>query len=776
MFLIRKNKLLFFIVVIVNLTISVTSLAQSRIPYPIIPQPKTAVMLPEIFELTEDVEIVSNEYCMPEARFFAAWLTQATGKKYEVLAAESWRYSKPFILFKSEKTREGKLSIIDMEYLNPDYAALAESSPREAYTINASTRGISVSATEPIGIFHAVQTLRQMFPAQAEAGNLMLPFQLTCMRIHDEPKFSHRGMLLDCCRHFMTVDFIKKYIDLLSYYKMNVLHWHLTEDQGWRIEIEKYPELTKVGAWRTEADGSTYGGFYKKSEIKDIVAYAASRHITIIPEIEMPGHSVAAIASYPWLGCTKEHIPVENQWGVFKDIYCAGNDSTFTFLENVLDEICELFPGPYIHIGGDEAPKYRWEHCEKCQRRMEKEGLQNEAELQTYFINRIAAYLQTKNKEIIGWDEILEGGIPNGAMIQSWRGMQGGIDAAKAKHGVVMSPTSHCYFDYSIKSIDTEKVYSFNPIPDSLGAEEAAYIKGGECNMWTEHAPQERVDQMIFPRMPALAEVLWTYHTDRQYIEFESRLNKHYALWDEMDVNYGFAKMPILFHTKIDGKNIIVDLEKNPSDLIVKYGFHEYKMNTSFNEPLTLSKPTHIFAEATSPTGKAYPERFELLVWPNPAMGQALQLNYTPSPYYTGGGTDALVDGVLGGNNFRDGHWQASTQGDLQALITLAESTEISTFSVNAYHYANAWIFRPESVIFEYSEDGINWMVAGEDLAPYSAETSGEDIVNYTITLNTKVPARFIRVTAKSIGPCPEWHDAVGEPSWIFWDEIVVGS
>lgn len=769
-----KNKSFSIILLFVLFTISHYAFSQSRIPYPIIPQPERLMLRTGTFELTDEIEIVCNEACQKEAQFFVQWLSKATGKPFSLVGAETWRYSKPFILFKSELANTTNINIEDQPHLDASYAALLKNSPQEGYNISVEERGISVSAITPIGIFHAIQSLRQMLPAQAEDQQLRLPYQLNCVIINDQPHFEHRGLLLDCCRHFMSVDFIKKYIDLLAYYKMNVLHWHLTEDQGWRIEIEKYPKLTEIGAWRTEEDGSTYGGFYKKSEIQDIVNYATERHITIIPEIEMPGHSVAAIAAYPWLGCTKEHIPVENQWGVFKDIYCAGNDSTFQFMEDVLAEICELFPGPYIHIGGDEAPKYRWENCDKCQARIQNEGLANEAELQTYFINRIAAFLETKGKKIIGWDEILEGGIPNGAMIQSWRGMEGGIHAAKSGHGVVMSPTSHCYFDYDLKSIDTQKVYYFDPIPSGLNAEQRAYIKGGECNMWTEYAPQNTVDQKLFPRLPALAEVLWTYNENRQYVEFETRLAKHYKFLENMNVNYGFAKVPVQFHTKIEGKNISVQLEKNPADMEVKYGFHEYKINTLFNESLTIAQPTHIFAEATSPTGKIYPERFELLVWPNPAMGQALQLNYTPSPYYTGGGAEALVDGVLGGLNFRDGHWQASTQGDLQATITLENSTVIKSFRTQAYHYANAWIFRPESVEFEYSEDGITWKTGGSATAAITPETSGESIVKYELKLPSPVTAKYIRATAKSIGPCPQWHDAVGEPSWIFWDEIVV--
>ena len=730
---------------------------------------------PGVFELNNKVEIVYSKECFAEVNLFVQWLNRATGESFQAKALETWTYTGPYILFKSRDQIASQPDIKNMPYLNPRYAPLAESQSREGYSITIEERGINITAEYSSGVFYATQSLRQMLPATSEQQKLRLPYSLPCVQMKDKPAFVHRGMLLDCCRHFMTPEFVKRYIDLLSYYKMNVLHWHLTEDQGWRIQIDKYPLLTSVGAYRKEEDGSIYGGFYTKDQIRDIVKYATERHITIIPEIELPGHSVAAIAAYPWLSCTGDTIPVENEWGVFKDIYCAGSEQTFEFMEDVMDEVCELFPGPYIHIGGDEAPKYRWEHCDKCQKRIHDEHLKNEAELQTYFIERVAKYLETKNKMIIGWDEILEGGIPEGAMIQSWRGMEGGIAAAKSKHGVVMSPTSHCYFDYGLENIDIEKVYAFNPIPEELKSNGKEFIKGAECNMWTERAPQEVVDQRIFPRMPALSEVLWSYNENRQFIEFESRLKKHYAIWDAMGVKYGFAKVPVKFTPNIDDKGLMtLSITPSPADMKMQYTTGENIAYKAYSAPISITKPTVVKVKAISPTGQEYPTLFEKTLNPHKAIGIKPQLNYTPSPYYTGGGEMAVTDGVIGSTNFRDGHWQGQQGIDFQIVLDLKTEQTFGTIETHFFHYANAWIFRPDYVIFETSIDGESWTLVEKVNSTVGPETKGEFPVNYSARSTSKIKARYIRVTAKSIGPCPTWHDAVGEPSWLFIDEVLV--
>jgi hexosaminidase len=435
---------------------------------------------------------------------------------------------------------------------------------KENYHLSINTNEIRILAEgNGSGNFYALQSLLQLIPVQILKNTKKAPpvsFAIPCVDIKDSPRFKWRGMHLDVCRHFFPITFIKKYIDLLASYKMNTFHWHLTEDQGWRIEIKKYPKLTSVGAWRNgtmigkygdqKYDSIKYGGYYTQEEIKEVVAYANKLHVTIVPEIEMPGHSVAAIAAYPWLSCTGKQIEVAKGWGVFDDVYCT-KDSTFQFLQDVLTEVVALFPGKYIHIGGDECPKTRWKSCNTCQAKIKKEGLANEHELQSYFIRRIEKFLNSKGKQIIGWDEILEGGLAPNAAVMSWRGTQGGIDAAKQKHEVVMSPGKPCYFDH-YQSKDTEKeplaiggynpidsVYAYEPLPKSLTPAESAFIMGAQANVWTEYILTEnQVEYMAVPRMLALSEVLWTKPELKNYPQFIIRLKDHAVYLDRKQVNY----------------------------------------------------------------------------------------------------------------------------------------------------------------------------------------------------------------------------------------------
>lgn len=410
---------------------------------------------------------------------------------------------------------------------------------QEGYELHIAPDSCAVKAFTPHGLFLGVQTIRQLLPSEKAAA-------LPCVHITDRPRYRHRGMLLDCGRHFMSKDFVKRTIDLLAYHKMNVLHWHLTEDQGWRLEIKKYPKLTEVGAWRQATRdseqprdaGGRYGGFYTQEDVREIVAYAKSRYVTIIPEIEVPGHSLAALASYPELSCTGGPFEVSTRWGVHDDVYCAGNDKTFEFLHDVLSEVIELFPSELIHIGGDECPKARWKTCPKCQARIKAEGLKNEHELQSYFIRRIEKLLSAKGRRLIGWDEILEGGLAPNATVQSWRGMGGAVAAATSGHDVISSPTSHCYLDYAqaqgpgeptmMGFIPLETVYQFEPTPPELSADQAKHVLGLEGNMWTEHAPQPLVDRQVFPRLCALAEVAWFPKQSRNWDDFSLRLKAHY--------------------------------------------------------------------------------------------------------------------------------------------------------------------------------------------------------------------------------------------------------
>ncbi|QGY47351.1 family 20 glycosylhydrolase [Maribellus comscasis] len=429
---------------------------------------------------------------------------------------------------------------------------------KEGYLLKVNSSSVIITASAPNGLFYGLQTLKQMLPLEAKKGQLTIP----SVDIKDQPRFAWRGNMLDVGRHFFPVSFLKKYIDILAMYKINTFHWHLTEDQGWRIEIKKYPLLTEISHWRDSTiighagrsnkyDGVGYGGFYTQDQAREIVRYAAERYITVVPEIEMPGHSSAALAAYPNLGCTGGPYKVQGTWGVHKDVYCAGKDETFAFLKDVLDEILDIFPSEFIHIGGDECPKEAWEKCPDCQKRIKDEGLENEHELQSWFITQMDHYLTSKGRRLIGWDEILEGGLAPQATVMSWRGIKGGIEAAKQHHEVVMSPTTHMYIDYYQSEdkkneplaiggfLPVEKVYSYEPIPEELSAEEAKFILGVQTNLWTEYIPSTKLaEYMLLPRLEAQAEVAWTKKELKDFENFEDRLNSEYKRLDKLGINY----------------------------------------------------------------------------------------------------------------------------------------------------------------------------------------------------------------------------------------------
>lgn len=431
----------------------------------------------------------------------------------------------------------------------------------ESYSLAVTPDHIEIHAAGAPGLFYAVQTLRQLLPVEIESSSHVsgVEWAIPAVTIEDQPRFGWRGMHLDVGRHFFPVEFIKKFLDLMALYKLNVFHWHLTEDQGWRIEIKRYPRLTEIGSRRTatpyphdrkQLDGIPYGGYYTQDEIREVVAYAQARSITVVPEIEMPGHAVAALASYPELGCVGENYEVRTFWGIAEDVFCAGNEDVYTFVENVLSEVLDLFPGEFIHIGGDECPKVRWQECPKCQAMIQREGLANEHELQSYFIRRVETFLNAHGRRLIGWDEILEGGLAPNATVMSWRGSKGGIEAAAAGHDVVMSPNTHCYFDY-FQSEDRENeppaiggylplehVYMFDPT-EGIPADKAKHVLGGQGNVWTEYLPtSELVEYMAYPRACALAERLWSPAADADYDDFLRRLESHLQRLDRMGVNY----------------------------------------------------------------------------------------------------------------------------------------------------------------------------------------------------------------------------------------------
>jgi hexosaminidase len=718
----------------------------------IIPQPqKFSLKKGAAFLLNGQVKIVYDESYRKESNLLLSLMVNYFQVK--PLAESFSNQTGPIIYLKELKSRS-KSDLIN----------------EEEYHLNVDDQKVVIEAYNGAGIIHGIQSLAQLWPIDLPANKQV---EINQMSIIDFPAFRHRGLLLDCGRHFMSTQFIKQTLDIMSTYKMNVFHWHLTEDQGWRIEIKKYPKLTEVGAYRME-NGQRYGGYYSQAEIKEIVEYASRLHITVIPEIELPGHSSAAIAAYPELSCTGKQIPVETEWGVFKDIYCAGNDKTLQFINDVMDEVCALFPAKYIHIGGDEAPKVRWESCSKCQKRIKENHLNDEAHLQTWLIEQVAIHLKKKGKSIIGWDEILEGGIPGDAVIQSWRGMQGGIDAARKNHGVIMSPTSHCYFDYGLDGIDTRKVYEFEPIPAELSSTQSGFIWGGECNMWTERAPQETVHSKILPRMLALSEVLWTHSSSRDYEAFENKVKMHFKRMDKKGIKYGFISTPLQFDSKVKNGELSVELKKSSTDIAIQYRLNTQDDWKEYQAPLSI-KGTQKLEVKMKTAGTENTTSLERWYAAHQGIGKDLKLNYVPNTAYSGGGAKGLVDGRIGTSNFRDGIWQAAQGTDMEMIIDLGDIKDVKKVSTRWFHYANAWIFRPQRVEYWGSVDGMNWKILfGEDLK-LAPETAGELIVPSECP-ESYVPyiTRYIKVKAVSIGKCPAWHDAPGEPSWLFCDEIIV--
>lgn len=451
-----------------------------------------------------------------------------------------------------------KLKVSDIKPKKGNYIELLLNNKNikgeEAYTININNKNIKISGFTSAGVFYGIQTLRKSLPICNATNN---PIVLPATEIKDAPRFKYRGMMLDCSRHFFSIDFIKKFIDLIALHNMNTFHWHLNDDQGWRIEIKKYPKLVEIGSVRTGTvmgrnsdvdDSVKYGGYYTQEQCREIVEYARQRHITVIPEIDMPGHMKAALASYPNLGCTGGPYKVGHNWGVYYDVLCIGNEDTFKFVEGVLDEIIDIFPSRYIHIGGDETPTKRWSECSKCEKIMQKEGLPIN-KLQAYFTNRIEKYLNSKGRSIIGWDEILDGDINKSATIMSWRGIEPGEKGAKMGHDVIMSPTSHCYFDYAqtkeqysepltqVHSLDVEQVYSLDPAPKTMSEESKKHILGVQANLWTEYISNPNLaTYMLLPRMAALSEVQWTSPAQKDFKQFKIRATRLSKLYDK----YGY--------------------------------------------------------------------------------------------------------------------------------------------------------------------------------------------------------------------------------------------
>ncbi len=665
----------------------------------------------------------------------------------------------------------------------------------EGYRLEVRNTYIMVHASTAAGAFYAVQTLRQLFPPElnGSAKSATTQWSAPACTIQDAPRFGYRGLHLDVGRHFFPVAFIKRYIDLLALHKLNRFHWHLTEDQGWRIEIKRYPALQTVAAFRKETmvghytdlprrfDGQRYGGYYTQDEVREVVEYARRRFVTVVPEIELPGHAKAALSAYPELGCTGGPYEAHTEWGVVEDVFCAGNDQTFTFLDNVLEEVCALFPGQYIHIGGDECPKTRWTACSKCQARKKAEGLKDEHELQSYFIRQAEKMLAKRGKKLIGWDEILEGGLAPSATVMSWRGTQGGIDAAKAGHDVIMTPGSHCYFDHYQSDPTTEpvaiggflpleKVYDYEPVPAELTAEQGKYILGAQANVWTEYMKtSDYVEYMAYPRVCALSEVVWSAKERKSWPDFAARLKTHFVRLDALKVNYAKS----YFDLKAEFTGGKVALRGNDPALAMRYtldGSEPTAASTLFTEPFRLEKTATVKAAAfqhNAKAGKTMSVHYAI----HKASGKPYVLSKKPVQY-AGGETYALTNGVSGALKSWNS-WVGLVNHDIDPVIDFGAATAFDSIGIGFLCARWSYIYPPISAEAFVSDDGAAFRSIGK------VTIDGEKDVTSGTTgrLRLSTPAargRFLKVIVKGTGTVPADRKGAGEGAWLFIDEIAV--
>lgn len=709
---------------------------------------------------------------------FAARLSTATGKESHVKECGS---------------RDGFIFKVD--------PSMAE----EAYELRVSRKAVEVKASSFAGFNYAVQTIKQMLPAEifGEGEAAEKDWSISCAVIKDAPRFAYRGMMLDVARHFFSIDEVKRYLDILEVHKMNRFHWHLTDDQGWRVEIKKYPLLTEVGSIRKgtvvkknwdQYDGIPYGGFYTQDEIREVVEYAASKGITVVPEIDLPGHMLAALTAYPQLGCTGGPYDVWGRWGVADEVLCVGKEETMQFIEGVLDEIAELFPSEYIHIGGDECPKVRWEKCPHCQAKIKELGLEDgkdfsaEHYLQSYVTERMEKYLGAKGKRIIGWDEILEGELSDNATVMSWRSSEGGMEAAKAGHDAIMTPTSHFYFDY-YQSRDTEhepfgiggyvpieKVYSYEPFVEELDAEARKHILGVQANMWTEYiADDSHLEYMLLPRAAALSEVQWTQPENKSWERFLAGLSHMADIYDQMGVNYAKTVYEVISEVYVNAKKNCVEVKlSTQGDAPIRYtldGTEPDASSTLYTEPVEIREGCTLKAivERDNMKTRTFVQEFES----NKALGRPAVLNTDPLPKYKYGAPDSFVDGVRGTFAYATGPWAGWKGTPVDVTIEMDGETAYSSVTLGTMVQKGEDIFNPLDVVVLVSDDNVTFTEAGRIEMDAESENDPDGLKEYTVTF-PETSAKYLRVTSTTVTSIPDWHGARGRQGFTFIDEIIV--
>lgn len=670
----------------------------------------------------------------------------------------------------------------------------------EGYKLDADAKQIRIAGASAAGVFYGIQPLRKSLPlVNGKASKVSIP----AVHIADAPRFAYRGTHLDVSRHFVTADSVRQFIDMLALHNINRFHWHLTDDQGWRIEIKKYPLLTQIGSKRAQTvighnsgkyDGKPYSGFYTQKQIRDIVKYAADRYITIVPEIDLPGHMQAALAAYPDMGCTGGPYEVWQKWGVSDNVLCAGNDKTLTFIDNVLKEITQLFPSKYIHVGGDECPKTQWQKCPKCQARIKalnleaKDGHSAEERLQSYIITHASNYLKSLGRNTIGWDEILEGGLAEGATVMSWRGESGGIAAAKQHHDVVMTPNSYLYFDY-YQSLDKaneplaiggylplETVYSYEPMPKELTADEARHIIGVQANIWTEYMPTfKQMQYMALPRLAALSEVQWSQPALKDYTSFTNRLTEFTHMYDRLGYNYAKHLYNVAIHVDSDNKwrEILIHMT-TAGKAEIRYtldGTEPTANSTLYTGAIVLQKSAKIRAAAFR-DGKRSSVTSQNISF-NKATACPVELLQPTHKNYTYKGGATLTDGLLGDKGFGTGRWLGFSGNDLEAVIDLKQNTDVSSVSLNTCVDKGSWIFDARNIEVSVSADGKSFTKVASKSLPALEEQTPDNIYTYELTF-PQTTTRYVKLTATSEHNIPKWHGGKGKPAFLFVDEISV--
>ena len=668
----------------------------------------------------------------------------------------------------------------------------------EAYQLKVNSDNVMITGASEAGVFYGIQTLRKSVGV-AQDQNVELP----AVEVNDEPRFGYRGMMLDVGRHFFSMDEIKTYIDMLALHNINRFHWHLSEDQGWRIEIKKYPKLTEIGSKRAETvighnsgkyDGKPYGGFYTQEQAREIVKYAADRYITVIPEIDLPGHMQAALAAYPELGCTGGPYEVWKQWGVSDNVLCAGNDQTIQFIKDVLAEIIDIFPSEYIHVGGDECPKTQWAKCPKCQARIKALGIKadgkhsKEERLQSYVIGEAEKFLNEHGRQIIGWDEILEGGLAPNATVMSWRGEAGGIEAARQHHNVIMTPNTYLYFDYyQTKHTEDEPiaiggflpvdiVYSYEPMPEELTAEEQKFISGVQANLWTEYIPTfSQAQYMVLPRMAALSEIQWCSAANKNYDRFLASISRLIDIYQLKGWNYATHLFDVNVKMEPDTEKGKMQVTLTTIDNCPVYytldGTEPKADSPKYAEPLQITESCKLKAVAVRSHGNS--RIFEDSIVFNKATMKPITMLQPINKQYEFNGAVTLVDGLAGNNNYKTGRWIAFYKNKMEAVIDLKESLEITSAGVRTCVQKGDWVFDITSLCVMVSEDNKEFKLVAAENYPPMKQNDPDGVHVHKLTFDP-VKARYVKVIATPESKLPAWHGGSGNEAFFFVDEIII--